>query len=181
MSKLVKRILIALGVVVALVVGAMAFLNHKNRTASPPAQVTYSQNGYDLKVAYSRPTKKGREIFGKLVPYGKVWRTGANEATLFTTGTPLTIGGKALPAGTYSVFTIPEASAWTVIFNKGEYMWGINMDKTSPRKPEDEVLQVVMPVTPLATEVEPFTIAFEDGPALAFSWDKTSVRVPVAR
>ncbi len=78
----------------------------------------------DIAVTYSRPGVKGREIFGGLVPYGKVWRTGANQATQFAVTTDVEIDGKKLPAGTYSLHTIPGTSEWTVIFNKDAGQWG---------------------------------------------------------
>lgn len=78
----------------------------------------------DITVTYSRPGVKGREIFGGLVPYGKVWRTGANTATQFAVTTDVMIEGKSLPAGTYSLHTIPGPNEWTVIFNKDAGQWG---------------------------------------------------------
>src|ERR1035438_5038451 len=87
-------------------------------------------DGKTIKVEYSRPQVQGRNMFGDtsekaLVPYGEIWRTGANEATKFVTDTNLTIGGKSLPAGSYTIFTIPKADTWTLIVNKKTAEWGI--------------------------------------------------------
>ena len=182
MNITLKRVLIGLGILVLVLAAAMFYLNSQNRKNSPAGTAEYKQNGFDIGVTYSRPSKHGRAIFGQLVPYGKIWRTGANEATTFSTKTPLTISGKPLPAGDYTLWTIPQADAWTVIFNKGEYTWGINFDQTSPREPESDVLLVKVPVTKLPSGIEQFTISFEEpGPAMVFNWDMTSVRVPIGK
>ena len=78
----------------------------------------------DIEIDYSRPGIKGREIFGGLVPYGKVWRTGANQATKIIFSTPVKLNGAEIPAGTYGLFTIPGKDEWTVIINKGAEQWG---------------------------------------------------------
>lgn len=92
---------------------------------SPPATATGKIGKANVTVAYSSPSVKGRTIWGSpLVPYGQVWRAGANEATTFTTDQPLTVEGQTLPAGTYSLFTIPTEKQWTVIFNKTSQQWG---------------------------------------------------------
>ncbi len=78
----------------------------------------------DIEIAYSRPGVKGRTIFGSLVPYGQVWRTGANAATKITFSTPVKLNGTDVPAGTYALFTIPGEDEWTIIINKGATQWG---------------------------------------------------------
>ena len=182
MNKTFKRILIGLGIVVVALGSFVAYQMSQNRKISPPGTAVYTGNGLDLAVAYSRPSVRGREIFGKLVPFGKVWRTGANEATTFTTKTDITVGGKALPAGKYSIFTIPEAGEWTIFFNKGEYSWGINFDQSSPREPDKDVAVVKVPVIARVAPIEQFTIVFEEpGPVLVLSWDKTSARVEIGK
>jgi hypothetical protein len=149
--------------------------------ASPAATATYDKNGLKIEVAYSRPSKKGREIFGQLVPYDRVWRTGANEATTFSTNQELHIGGKALPAGKYSLWTIPHADRWQVIFNKRMYPWGINMEGEASRDAAEDALEVTAPVEQTAKVVEQFTINVVDRtvPTLEFSWDRTKVSVPL--
>jgi hypothetical protein len=97
----------------------------KSTRPSPPAEA-HAVIGADRQVDiyYSSPAVKGRTVWGSLVPYGKVWRTGANEATVFQTSSDLTIGGKVLPAGKYALFTIPGEKEWTIIFNSVWDQWG---------------------------------------------------------
>jgi hypothetical protein len=91
---------------------------------SPPAQVTGTVGDATISVSYSSPAVKERAIWGDLVPYNKVWRTGANEATVFETSADITINGSSLPAGKYSLFTVPGEETWTVIFNSDPDQWG---------------------------------------------------------
>src|SRR5258706_7816562 len=93
---------------------------------SPGARVQQTVGTTELSISYSRPGVKGRAIWGALVPYDKPWRTGANEATQFTTADEITVSGQKLPAGTYSFLTIPTSGAWTVIFSKQRELWGSN-------------------------------------------------------
>lgn len=149
--------------------------------ASPPATATYNKGSLKIEVNYSRPYKKGREIFGKLVPYGRVWRTGANEATTFSTNQALNIAGKTLPAGKYTLWTIPHADKWQVIFNKQMYNWGINMEGDASRDSADDALEVTVPVETVKHPVEQFTIQLVDSkvPTLELTWDLTRVSVPL--
>ena len=99
---------------------------------------------------------KGRKIFGELVPFGQVWRTGANEATTFVTSSNISVGGKAVPAGSYTIFTVPNADKWTLIINKKTGEWGI------PYKYEsDELARVDMKVSKLPSPAEEFKISYE--------------------
>ena len=127
---------------------------------------------------------RGRTIFGDLVPYGKVWRTGANEATAFQTATDLLIAGNNLPAGTYTLWTIPDKEKWNVIFNSKSYDWGVALKGTSvetSREPEYDVLKIQVPVTDLTKPVETFTIAFEaqNGLLLTMAWENTKIEIPI--
>src|SRR5512137_513686 len=88
----------------------------KSARPSPPAKATCAlAGGKSITVDYSSPRMKGRKIFGELVPFGKIWRAGANEATTFVTDADLTVGGKAVPAGSYTIFAVPEADKWTLV------------------------------------------------------------------
>src|ERR1700739_3785466 len=111
---------------------------------SPAAQAQCKfSDGKTITVNYSSPRMKGRKIFGELVPFGEVWRTGANEATTFVTTANLTVGGKSVPAGNYTIFTVPKQDGWTLIVNKKTGEWGI------PYKYEaDELARVDMNVSP---------------------------------
>ena len=130
----------------------------------------------DVSIDYSRPDKRGREIFGALVPYGKVWRTGANDPTKIKFSDAVKIEGKDLPAGEYAFYTIPGENEWTIIFSKNLKLWG-----AYGYKPDVDALRVTVKPTTLPNETESFTIGFsdlkDDGATINLDWDKT--RVPV--
>lgn len=181
MNKFVKWTLIVLGSLAALALIGFQVMKSNTKKASPEGTVAYEQNGLKVDVFYNRPGKKGREIFGGLVPYNEVWRTGANEATTFATNQDLSIGGQTLPAGKYTLWTIPGASEWKVIFNKEMYGWGVDFDQKAQRKPESDALQVSIVPETLPDVMEMFTISVEDSPAptLVLAWDRTRVAVPL--
>ena len=127
------------------------------------------------RVIYSRPQKKGREIFGELVPYGKVWRTGANEATELTIYEPLKVNSTVLQPGTYTIYTIPEEDMWTVIINKNTNVWGTIYNK------ENDVVRMDTPVRKAAAPAESLSMVFRpetEGTTLMIGWDKTYVEIP---
>jgi hypothetical protein len=134
--------------------------------------------GKNIKTNYSSPRMKGRKIYGGLVPYGEVWRTGANEATTFVTSTDIKVGGKDVPAGSYTIFTVPGADKWTLIINKKTGEWGI------PYKYEsDELARVDMNVSKLPAPVENFTIAYDktgNGCTLRIDWETTRASVDIS-
>ncbi len=105
-------------------VGAASAQQDKSQRPSPPATASNNLGETKIVINYGSPAVKGRDIWGKLVPYGKVWRTGANEATTFEVSTDVFIKGKRLPAGRYAMFTIPGEEEWTIIFNKEADQWG---------------------------------------------------------
>jgi hypothetical protein len=130
----------------------------------------------NISVTYGRPLKKGREIFGALVPYGQVWRAGADEATEITFAKDGSIGGKPVKAGTYSLFAIPTEKSWTIILNSQLKQWGAyEYDKHKAKN----VLEVTAPVKALDASSESFTIKV-DGGQLILEWDKTQAAVPVS-
>jgi Protein of unknown function (DUF2911) len=151
--------------------------------ASPAASAECKfSDGKTIKIDYSSPRAKGRKIFGAasdkaLVPYAEVWRTGANEATTFVADTNVTVGGKAVPAGKYTIFTIPKADAWTLIVNKKTGEWGI------PYKYEsDELARAPMSVSKTSAPVENFTIAFDPAGSkctLRMEWENTRAQVEI--
>ena len=162
-----------------LTVTALASAQDKNKRPSPPAQAQCKfSDGKTITVDYSSPRAKGRKIFGDLVPYGEVWRTGANEATTFVTDANLSVGGKDVPAGSYTIFTVPNADKWTLIVNKKTGEWGI------PYKYEaDELARVDMKVSPTSSPVENFTIALRSMGAnctLNISWENTQASVSIS-
>ena len=168
-----------------IVLGFLGFnfvLKPMTKKASPEDTIAYVKGDLNIDVFYCQPSKKGRDIFGGLVPYGQVWRTGANEATTFETNKDLLVGGKELPAGKYTIFTIPNENEWEVIFNNKMYSWGVaGFNGESPRKPEYDEAIVKVPVNRLGDVVEMFTMKIEDGenPELTMSWDQTQVNVPI--
>jgi hypothetical protein len=141
--------------------------------ASKSPRVT--ADGKLAKVSYGQPSKRDREIFGKLVPYGEVWRTGANEATEITFKQDVQFGGKPVKAGTYALFTIPGEKEWTVILNSVTGQFGSFDYQKNKAK---DVASVKVPVQKAKAPMEKFTIQVEDA-ALRLTWDTTSVSVPL--
>jgi len=146
--------------------------------ASPMDLVLYrDQNDEALaRVIYSRPQKRDREVFGKLVPYGEVWRTGANEATELTLYQDMSVADATVKAGTYTLYTIPDEKEWTVILNNRIHTWGAYeyTDK------EDQV-RIKVPVRQSPTTIEAFSMAFtpnDNGANLLMGWDDKYVEVP---
>ncbi|MCM8569167.1 DUF2911 domain-containing protein [Gramella jeungdoensis] len=182
MNKSLKTGLKIVGAILFLGIGLILILRYTTKAHSPEDTVTYQKNDLELKVFYNRPYKKERKIFGGLVPYNEVWRTGANEATTFNTNQDILVDGSLLKAGKYTLWTIPMKDSWKVIFNSKMYPWGINLDKEAYRNPKFDELVLERPVKELPTNLEQFTILFEesgDFVNLVFAWDNTSVSVPI--
>lgn len=114
----------------------------KANRPSPPATATGKVNDATITINYSSPAAKGRQIFGGLVPYDKVWRAGANEATIFETDKEIKVEGKSLPAGKYSLYAIPGEKEWTIILNSQTGQWGIKRGGDSSRDPAQDALSV---------------------------------------
>ncbi|MEI6948225.1 DUF2911 domain-containing protein [Paraflavisolibacter sp. H34] len=146
---------------------------------SPSQTVTQNFGLGTIELSYSRPGVKGRKVFGDLVPYGQVWRTGANQATTLTFSDEVTIGGKKIPAGKYGLLSIPDANSWTLIITK-------QLDVTSPAayKPENDVVRVQAKPQALPFPVETFTILFSNvkpaGTDLQLIWDNVAVSLPIS-
>ncbi|HVS95983.1 MAG TPA: DUF2911 domain-containing protein [Puia sp.] len=129
----------------------------------------------DITITYGRPYKKGREIFGKLEPYGKVYRCGADEATQITFAKDVTFGGKPVKAGTYTFCAIPNAKEWTVILNSKLGQWGaFSYDKYK----DQDVVHVNVPVITLSKPVEQLTFSVKNG-KVSMAWDTVEIQVPV--
>lgn len=133
-----------------------------------------------IKVIYGRPSVRDREIFGSLVPFGEVWRTGANEATEIILTDDITIEGQNLEAGMYSVFTIPERDTWTVIFNRQLGQWGsYSYDKNH------DAIRISVPVNRTSNKTEMFTISFEKDEDeteghLVMQWENSKIQLHIA-
>lgn len=173
--------LIALVVVAGCLVGYFYMQKKKVKSYSPEEEVVFHDGDFTAKVFYNRPYKKNRDIFGKLVPFDEVWRTGANEATIFEVNKDIVIEGKTLKAGKYSLWTIPRPEIWTIIFNSETGQWGINSNGQANRNPSLDVLQVEVRAVQQDQQFEQFTISFEktgEDAEMVLIWDKTLVAVP---
>lgn len=126
-----------------------------------------------IKITYSRPQLKGRSL-AKLAPSGKKWRTGANEATEITFYKDVAIGGAPLKAGTYTLYTIPGPTNWTIVFSNQLNVWGAYF-----HKPENDVLRVVVPVTKAEESIEVFSISIDDQMTIHMGWGESIVSIPV--
>jgi hypothetical protein len=169
-----KRIALVIGLIFTLSVFAAC-----QGKPSPAASASCDLGGgKTIKTDYSSPRVKGRKIYGDLVPFGQVWRTGANEATTFVTSSDVVVGGKTVPAGSYTIFTVPSADKWTLIINKKTGEWGI------PYKYEsDELARVDMRVSKLPAPVENFTISYEksgNGCTMRIDWETTRASVDIS-
>lgn len=143
----------------------------KKKPLSPPAKAETTVKGKKIAVDYSAPSMRGRKIMGELVPYGKVWRTGANAATALNTEADLMIGSLHVPAGKYTLYTIPGEKEWTLIVSKQTGQWGSNYDDSQ------DLGRVKLKVAPLKDPVETFAIGVGD--TLSFSWENTKAWTPL--
>ena len=165
-----------ISLIVVVTLGGVGTLANADRSRpSPPAKADCAlRSGKTITIEYSSPRMKGRKIYGDLVPFGKVWRTGANEATTFVTTSALTVAGKDIPAGSYTLFTQPAADKWSLILSKKTGEWGTNY----PGEKED-LLRAEMSVSKLPAPVENFTIAFDKGAGcgLHLDWETTRASI----
>lgn len=145
-----------------------------------PDNFSHDRKGDDkalVRVTYSRPAKKNREVIGKLVPFGKVWRVGADESTEIKFYQDATIQGQKIKAGTYALFAIPGETEWTIILNKDLDYWGAYSYKEA-----DDVLRVKVPAKKTADNIENFSIQFakaDGGAVMKFGWENTVVETPI--
>jgi hypothetical protein len=164
----------------------MPYLREQTKKHSPERTATYQAAGITLEVNYSSPSKKGREVFGELVPFGEVWRTGANEPTTFSTDHDIYFGDNPLPAGTYSLWTIPNPDVWTLILNSEVPDWGVTLmsgGRKTTRNAEADVVQVSAAALNLPLAEEDFTIDFKiirKGVFMSLAWDQTEVLVEIS-
>ena len=165
-----------------LALAGVALLARQDKASrpSPPAKAECKlSDGKTVTIDYSSPRAKGRKIFGALVPYGQVWRAGANEATAFVVGSDVTVGGKAVPAGSYTLFTIPAEDKWTLVISKKTGEWG-----TAYPGPDNDLARIDMKVSKLASPVENFTIALDQAGTsctLKMEWEATAASVDIAK
>ena len=149
-----------------------------SKRPSPAAHAEFQfSDGKTVVVDYSSPRAKGRKIYGGLVPFGQVWRAGANEATTFVTNTDLNVGGKMVPAGSYTIFVVPNQDKWTLIINKKTGEWGVPYPGEA-----SELARVDMKVSTLPAPLENFAIAFDkngNGCTLRMDWETTRASVDI--
>lgn len=164
-----KRFALIAAILVAGFTLVMAQGQDKSKRPSPPRTAEGSIDGVKIKIDYSAPSAKGRKMLGGNEPYGKVWRTGANEATIFEIDKPVQVEGQVLAAGKYELFTIPGESEWTVIFQKFRGQWG-----AYDYKEADDVLRVNVKAAKTPSFVETFAITV-DKKQVTLQWENTLV------
>jgi Protein of unknown function (DUF2911) len=169
---------------VCLALAVFVFVSHarqdKSSRPSPPANASLDLGGgKSITIDYSSPRLKGRKLGKDLAFYGQVWRTGANEATTFVTTSDITVGGKPVPAGKYTLFTIPNQNQWVLIISKKTGEWGTNYPG-----PSNDLARIDMKVSSLPSPVENFTISFDKsatGGTLNMDWETTRASVPIVK
>ncbi|MFQ6044843.1 MAG: DUF2911 domain-containing protein [Gemmatimonadales bacterium] len=150
---------------------------------SPLDSLTFEVGGHPVKLCYGRPSARGRTMIGgQKVPFGKLWRTGANEPTMIHTTAPISVAGVAIDAGSYSLYTVPGAEEWVVILNRSITQWG-HESRYRDEVAEAEVGRGTVPSEQLSEHVETMTFRAEQGPAgsatLILEWEHTRMRIPV--
>jgi len=165
-----KHLLLTTTLILATV--GLGFAQQKKAAASPAAEATAQFGGKAVVIKYNAPSVKGREIFGGLVPFGQVWRAGANSATSLQTETDLTIGTINVPKGNYTLYVIPAAKEWTLIVNKQTGQWGTDYSEAQ------DLGRTKMAVKASPAVIESFKISLTAS-ALQLEWDKTIATVAV--
>lgn len=177
-----KRVALLISCIFLLAIASSAQTNSmkadKSKRPSPPANTQCKfADGKGITVDYSSPRMKGRKIYGGLVPYGQVWRAGANEATTFATTADVMVGDKEVPPEIYTLFAIPNQDKWTLIISKKTGEWGIPYPGES-----DDFARTDMQATSIASPVEDFTISFDQNGAsctMHMDWENTRASVDV--
>lgn len=162
----------------SLLVATAAFAEETKKPLSPPAKAEATIGGKKITIDYNAPSKRNRVIMGELVPYGQVWRTGANASTKLTTAADLMIGNLHVPAGTYALYTVPGEKEWTLIVSKQTDLWG-----SKGYDEAQDLGRVKMKVAAVNDTVETFAIDVKPGTAnrgtLTLTWENTQASVPV--
>lgn len=166
-----------IGAVVLLLI-VLIVLIRRSRSRSPKAVAQVTQNGITMKVTYSQPSRRGRTVFGGVVKYDKVWRTGANAATIIELAQDVRINGNRLARGRYSLYTIPTLTDWTVIINRKTGQWGVSYSEAA------DMMRFTAQTRPYTPAAEQFFISFEPQPGgvnMLLTWDETQVVVPIQK
>lgn len=170
MKKIINSSLIILISLISMVACAQ---DQSKQPASPALKATGKSGAANITISYGSPSVKGRKVWGELVPYGKVWRTGANDATIIDVDADVKVEGQTLAKGSYSLFTIPEEAEWTIIFNKKPKQWG-----AYSYKQEDDVLRVKVKPGKSAAFNEALNFAIADG-KIFIRWENIEVPVKI--
>jgi hypothetical protein len=145
---------------------------------SPGAKISQDFSTSNIEISYSRPSMRGRKVFGEVVPFGSVWRTGANSATKVKFGEDVTLGGVEVKAGEYALYTIPNSNEWEVILNKGTGNWG-----NAGYNTDEDIARFKVKPTTLASTVSSFTIEIANitfnSCTIDLQWEKTGISIPV--
>ena len=174
-----KKLFAPLSIAALLTLATVSFAQIETPQPSPGASLTQKVGMTEVKVEYSRPSMKGRKIFGDIVPFGDIWRTGANSATKFTTTDSITVMGKGLAKGTYMLLTRPGKDSWEIIFNKNPAASASNY---TPEIQKDDVVKVMAKPISLPMSIENFTFGMNNVTAtsanLEMMWENTYVAIP---
>lgn len=176
-----KYIWMFFGVALVVVIILVVIKREEGEFKSPQATHTFNDGDLKIELVYCQPSKRGRDIFGALVPYDKIWRTGANEATEFHSNQDLNFNGQTLAAGEYSVWTQPGSASWKVFINSTIPGWGVNETGAADRNPDTDVIVIDVPSQTVPNVTEIFTMNVEKADSvynLILNWDKTKVAVP---
>lgn len=180
-KKLKIFLIITAGLAIVLIAG-FKYMQYSTKQHSPEQFVTVSDQNLKVDVFYNSPSMRDRKIFGGLVPYGEVWRTGANEPTTITFNSDVIIDGKELGAGTYSLWTVPGEAQWEVIFNSGEYGWGVSWGGKASHDPTFDALRVRVTPEYLDKPAERLAIDVKKDPLrLEMAWENTRISLPINR
>lgn len=172
-----KKVLIGSSILAIVIILFLYGWQRYTRSWSPENSAKYKKNDFDIEIFYNQPSKRGREIFGNLVPFGKVWRTGANEATEIEFNKDINFGDKPIKAGRYALFTIPNKKVWTIILNKKLGQWG-----AFKYKAEDDVLRTKVPSYLEDNITETLNIEFKESDeiiVMKLRWDNVRVDIPI--
>lgn len=182
MNKRIKIFLIiAVGLAVFLI-GGFKYMQYSTKKHSPEQHLSISDQDLKVDLFYNSPSMRDRKIFGGLVPYGQVWRTGANEPTTITFDADVSIDGNELSAGTYSLWTVPGEEEWEVIFNSGEYGWGASWGGKASHDPTYDAVRVRVNPEYLDEPTERLEIDIKKNPLrLEIAWENTKVNLPITR
>lgn len=182
MKKGIKITLIVLASLFIVLIAGFKYMQYSTKKHSPEQRVSVTDGDLKIDIFYNSPAMRDRQIFGALVPYGEVWRTGANEPSTITFSQPVSINGTEVPAATYSLWTIPSESTWTVMLNSGEYGWGMSFGGVVPMDPALNVVEANVSSQALDSSVENFTISVEKDPLqLVMEWETTRIELPVQK